>query len=67
MSIMSNLGVQCGFDLSATTTTNNNNSNGCSRDVGSFGHIAHRYCTVAGHYSRSSQPAALTESSASWI
>ena len=42
---------------------------GGSSGVGSFGHSAHRYCTVAGHYSRSSQPAALTENSASasWI
>ena len=39
----------------------------CSSGVGSIGHGAHRYCTVAGHYSRSSQPAALTENSASWI
>ena len=29
--------------------------------LGSFGHSARRYCTVAGHYSRSSQPATLTE------
>ena len=28
---------------------------------------ARRYCTVVGHYSRSSQPAALTENSASGI
>ena len=40
---------------------------GCSSDVESVGHSARRYCTVAGHYSRSSQPAALTESSASGI
>ena len=32
-----------------------------SRGIGSSGH---RYCTVAGHYFRSPQPAALTESSA---
>ena len=37
---------------------------GGSRDNGSSGHSACRYCTVAGHYSRSPQPAALTESSA---
>ena len=35
-----------------------------SRGIGSSGHSARRYCTVAGHYSRSPQPAALTESSA---
>ena len=35
---------------------------GGSRGIGSSGHS--RYCTVAGHYSRSPQPAALTESSA---
>ena len=40
---------------------------GCSSGVRSFGYSAHRYCTVAGHYSRSSQPTAHTESSASWI
>ena len=40
---------------------------GCSSGVGSIGHSARRYCTVAGHYSRSSQPAAPTENSASWI
>ena len=40
---------------------------GGSGGLGSFGHSAHRYCTVAGHYSRSSQPAALTENSASGI
>ena len=34
---------------------------GGSGGLGSFGHSARRYCTVAGHYSRSSQPAALTE------
>ena len=39
------------------------NPGGC-RGIGSSGHSASRYCTVAGHYSRSSQPAALTESSA---
>ena len=32
--------------------------------IGSSGHSARRYCKVAGHYSRSPQPAALTESSA---
>ena len=32
---------------------------GGSGGLGSFGHSAPRYCTVAGHYSRSSQPAAL--------
>ena len=37
---------------------------GGSRGIGSSGHSARRYCTVAGHYSRSPQPAALTESSA---
>ena len=35
------------------------------RGLGSFGHSACRYCTVAGHYSGSPQPAARTESSAS--
>ena len=40
---------------------------GRSSGVKSIGHSAHRHCTVAGHYSRSLQPAALTESSASWI
>ena len=39
----------------------------CSSGVGSVGHSACRYYTVAGHYSRSSQPAALTENSTSWI
>ena len=39
----------------------------CSSSVGSNGHSARRYCMVAGHYSKSSQPAAFTESSASWI
>ena len=34
---------------------------GGSGDLESFGHSARRYCTVAGHYSRSLQPAALTE------
>ena len=38
-----------------------------SGGLGSFGHSARRYCTVAGHYFRSSQPAALTENSASGI
>ena len=37
---------------------------GGSCGIGSSGHSARRYCTVAGHYSRSPQPAALTESSA---
>ena len=37
---------------------------GGSRGIGSSGHSARRYCTVAGHYSRSQQPAALTERSA---
>ena len=37
---------------------------GGSRGIGSSGHSARRYCSVAGHYSRSPQPAALTESSA---
>ena len=37
---------------------------GGSGGLGSFGHSAHRYCTVAGHYSRLSRPAALTENSA---
>ena len=37
---------------------------GGSRGIGSSEHSARRYCTVAGHYSRSPQPAALTESSA---
>ena len=40
---------------------------GCFSGVGSIGHSARRYCTVTGHYSRSSQPSALTENSASWI
>ena len=42
---------------------------GGSGGLGSFGHSAHRHldCTVAGHYCRSSQPAALTENSASVI
>ena len=40
---------------------------GGSGGLGSFGHSARRYCTVAGHHSRSSQPAALTENSASGI
>ena len=39
----------------------------CSSGVGSSGHSARKYGMVAGHYSRSSQPAALTESIASWI
>ena len=32
---------------------------GCSSGVGNIGHSAHRYCAVAVHLSRSSQPAAL--------
>ncbi len=40
---------------------------GGSSGLRSFGHSARRYCTVAGHYSKSSQPAALTENSASGI
>ena len=39
----------------------------CSSGVGSVGHSACRYCTMAGNHSRSSQPAALTKNSASWI
>ena len=38
-----------------------------SGGLGRLGHSARRYCTVAGHYSRSSQSAALTENSASGI
>ena len=38
---------------------------GGSGGLGSFGHSASKYCTVAGHYSRSSQPTALTKNSAS--
>ena len=38
---------------------------GCFSDVGSTGHSARRYCTMTGHYSRLSQPAAITEDSAS--
>ena len=38
---------------------------GGSGGLGSFGHSARRYFTVAGHCSRSSQRAALTENSAS--
>ena len=34
---------------------------------GSIKHSACRYCAVAEHYSRSSQPEALTTNSASWI
>ena len=45
------------------TTHNTGGSGG----LGSFGHSARRYCTVAGHYARSSQPAALTENGASGI
>ena len=37
---------------------------GFSSGVESFGHSARRYCAVAGYYSRSSQPAALTVLSA---
>ena len=33
----------------------------------SIGYSAHRHCTVAGLHSRSSQSAALTDNSASWI
>ena len=40
---------------------------GGSGGLRSFGHSAHKYCAVAGHYSRSSQLAALTENSASGI
>ena len=40
---------------------------GCSSGVRRVEHSASRYCTMAGHYSMSSQPAALTESSACWI
>ena len=40
---------------------------GSSGGLGSFGHSLRRYFTVAGHYSRSSQPVALTENSASGI
>ena len=40
---------------------------GGSDGLGRFEHSARRYCTVAGHYSRSSQSAALTENSASEI
>ena len=40
---------------------------GCSSGAGSVEHSAHRYCTVAGHHFRSSQPATLTENSSSWI
>ena len=39
----------------------------CSHGVERVGHSARRYYTVAGQYSRSSQPAALTENSVSWI
>ena len=38
---------------------------GGSGGLGSCGHIACRYCIVAGHYSMLSQAAALTENSAS--
>ena len=37
---------------------------GGSGGLGSFGHNARRYCTVARHYSRSSQPAVLADNSA---
>ena len=37
---------------------------GGSRGIRSSGHSVRRYCSVTGHYSRSPQPAALTESSA---
>ena len=40
---------------------------GCSSGVGSVGHSARRYCIVAGHYSRSLQPAVDTKSNDSWI
>ena len=40
---------------------------GGSGGLGSFGYSARKYCMVTGHYSRSSQPAALTENSASGI
>ena len=40
---------------------------GRSSGVGSVGYSARRYCMVAGRYSRSSQPAAITENSAPWI
>ena len=40
---------------------------GGSSGLGRFEHRAHRYCTVAGHYSRSPQPAALTENGVSGI
>ena len=35
----------------------------CSSGVESVGHSARKYCTVAGHYSRSSQPLERKESS----
>ena len=35
---------------------------GCSSAVGSAGQGGRRYCTVAGHYSMSSQPAVHTKS-----
>ena len=40
---------------------------GCSSGVGSVGHSACRYSTVAGHHSRASQLVALTENGAFWI
>ena len=40
---------------------------GCCSGVGSVGYSAGRYCRVAGHDSRSSLHAALTENRASWI
>ena len=42
-------------------------SDTCCSGVGIVGHSASKYFTVTGHYSRSSQSAALTESSASWM
>ncbi len=40
---------------------------GRSSGVGIVGLSARRYYTVAEHYCKSSQPGAITESSASWI
>ena len=40
---------------------------GCSSGAGIVELSARRYYTVAGHYCNSSQPEAITESSASWI
>ena len=52
-------------------TTHNSNvalpSTGGSSGLGNFGHSARRYCMMAGYFSRSSKPAALTENSASGI